>query len=109
MNKGPEVLWQTRSTERKTGTQVCGGNVQLVIGAKDLHQFVRVDIKPLRCASDLVGKRDFQSVKCVFCILGHLCKLQGNTKAFPRKPRSQGLSSVAACLIELSDNGLGRG
>src|SRR5206468_8295677 len=75
---GTNVLWQTRATESKSGSEVIGRDVQLRILAKNLHHSVAINTHSLTEISDLIRETYLQCVKCVRGVLSQLSYRNGS-------------------------------
>src|SRR4030095_5867862 len=67
-----DVLGKARTAEREARLEVVRRDIQLLIAAEDLHDFVAVDADSLAEVADLVGKDDFHRMPRVACVLHHL-------------------------------------
>ena len=72
----PDVLRQAGAAEGEAGAQVDRGQVQLGVGAEDVHDPLAVEPLGLGQAADLVGEGHLEGVPGVVGVLDHLGQLQ---------------------------------
>jgi hypothetical protein len=67
---------ETGTSERKTGQQVGGANVELSLLTENLHDLVRVNAQRLGKVADLIDKPDFERMPTIVDVRDHLGRLQ---------------------------------
>ena len=104
----PDVLGEAGAAEGEAGAQVDRGQVQLGVGAEDVHDPLAVQPLGLGQAADLVGEGDLQSVPGVVGVLGHLSQLRVGLDQWNPRPRRYRGDQVADRLVECANDYLGR-
>ena len=104
----PHVLGQAGAAEGEAGAQVDRGQVELGVGAEDVHDALAVEALGLGQAADLVGEAHLEGVPGVVGVLDHLGQLQvglDQRRPWPRRHRGD---QVADLLVDGADDDLGR-